>query len=266
MKSCKRLFFLIPLLAGFFVVHSQAPENGNELDRQYAPNPSSIFNNTQKKSYESYDNSTSIKNVIKFSPTLLLRQRAALFYEREMFRGVSANIGIGKPFGNDIFQNAFFSLGSVFNYSSSLSPGDVVGNGTYWGSYPSLSLGLKVYFLGETFDETYMEFNYRWERVDYLLDASVGGTRVDGENDVAFKMNGFNMGFGYTGLTGSNKNFTHEIYCNFGFKLFKYTTFDRVNVKSVTGGTETVYRKTGDESSGRILPSLNMGYIFGFGF
>lgn len=262
----KIVFIPAFMLCGLFAF-AQTPENANELDKKYTPNTASIFNGAGKKPSESYGgNETEIKNVIKFSPTLLLRQRAMLFYERELLESFTMHVGIGKPFGSDVFQRAFFSIGSLTDFGTALTPGQVTGESTYWGSFPSLAAGAKIYFSGSTFDEAYIEFNYRWERVDYLLNPSIDGIRIEGENDLKLKMNAFNVGFGYTALSGSSNNFTHDFYCNFGFKLFKYTTFDQVIANSVTGAKEIVYKKTGEETNARIIPSLNIGYLFGFGF
>ncbi len=266
-KNYKTLFFTIASVIYSVVGYAQETENANELDKKYSPNSASIFNNTQKKSGENFQTTeTDVKNVIKFSPTLLLRQRVALVYERKIAENILFNIGVGKPFGNDVFQQAFFSLSSLDELGSALHPHSVLKQSTYWGSMPLASSGIKFYFSGTAFDEAYIDFNYRWERMDFLLNSIVDARRVDGENDVKFKMNAFNFGFGYTAITGSRNNFIHDFFINFGLKTFRYTTFDLITVKGTNGANEIVFKKTGNETKARIVPALNIGYSFGFGF
>ncbi len=250
------------------VCFSQNNENANELDKKYTPNAASIFNNSTKSGQEVFaGNETDIKNVFKFSPTFLLRQRVALIYEREVKKGITLNVAAGKPFGSDAFQRSFFSIGSsVTEFGTIMTPYDAMKQSIYWGSLPLMMAGCKFYFSGNTFDELYLSINYHWERLYYLLDEEVNGRRIEGENDVTFKMHAFNLGFGYTGLAGNKNNFTHEFFINFGAKLFKYTAFEETSVKSVNGFPEIVYKKNGDDQSARIMPSFNIGYMLGFGF
>ncbi len=241
----------------------------NELDDKYTPNASSMFNNLVKKAYD--ENSyieIEFKNVAKFCPTLLTRQKVFFCYERALYKGLVGVGGIGKAFGKDIFQNAFIASGlSRFSDGSSLEPKDAMATASYLGSSPLLHLGAKLYFSGTAFEEAFFEMNYRRERIDYLLPQLINGNIVDGENDIQFKMNAFSVGFGFTSVSGDKNNFVHEFFINFGLKSFKFTHYDFLNVQNpVTLKNELTYRKADDFLSVRILPSLNIGYALGFGW
>jgi hypothetical protein len=242
-------------------------DQDRDPDKKYTPNKNSIFNNLLTKNTEpGSSGTTEIRNVIKFCPTLLLRQKVALFYERDIASAFSINFGIGKAFGNDYLQYLYLSAFSDFNTGSTLAAGQVMDNSEYTGSKPMLHVGFKIFFSGTTFEDGYVEFNYRRETMDYTLNSNVGGYRVEKGNLASFKMNAFSFGFGYMDVSGVRNNITHEFFMNFGIKNFSFTSFVAYDKLNTWGQTERVYERTHLESQARILPSFNMGYIFGFGF
>ena len=260
----------VVFLLNALLVKSQQPEAPkNELDAKYTPNASSIFN-TMKKSGDGISPSNvdiSFKQAVKFYPFTFFRQKVYLSYERELFKGLSLDLGVGKAFGTDFLQNTFLTSFSSFKESNVLDPTSVFDNSSYTGSWPLLSAGAKVYFSGTTFEEAFMEFNYRYERTNYLLNNTIGSSRIDGENDMVFNMQNFNVGFGYTGISGAKNNLVHQFYFNFGAKLFNFTRYDIQSVKKFNGsGNEIIYVKSSEMVSVRIIPAINIGYCLGFGF
>jgi hypothetical protein len=241
----------------------------NELDTKYTPNASSMFNNLVKKSYdENSYTEIEFKDMVNYSPTMLVREKIFFVYERDVYKGIALTAGLGKAFGKDFVQNAWHTL-NISNFSdiTVLSPQQALSNCSYLGSGPLMQLGSKIYFSGTTFDEAFFEFNYRYEKINYLLNTPIDNRRIDGENDLSFKMSGFSFGFGYTTVTGEKSNLVHEFYINFGLKTFKFTHYDLLSVKNpVTDKSELIYRKADDFLSTRILPSMNIGYAFGFGW
>lgn len=266
MKFFQLIFILIFC---YTALSSQTQLPPNELDNKYTPNGSSIFNNAVKKSYDknSYDEIEFIQ-VVKYCPTMLARQKVCFLYERSFAKGFVATGGLGKAFGRDIFQDGFFVLGlSRFSNNSVLSPEDALSNSTYLSSRPLVQLGAKYYFNNVSFEEAYFEINYRRERMTYLLEPTINSIRVDGENDVVFKMNGFSMGFGITILGGTKNNIVNELFLNFGIKTIRFTQYDALSVLNpISNRNDLIYRRTNEYLNTRIVPTINVGYSIGFGW
>jgi hypothetical protein len=240
-------------------------DKDNEFDKKYTPAPNSFFNELtpKNKSSNSYT-SVEIKNSIKFCPTQIFRQKVTFFYEVQLNRGLSFNFGLGKAFGVDVFEQFFFEGFSSQYEPKVLLPGDILMNSRYNGSSPAVSTGMRIYFSGKAFDGGFVDLNYMYSRMDYILKPEINSRRIEGSPNVSFKMNSFSFGFGHTSVTGHKNNITHELFMNFGIKLFKYPKYDEIESTSTI--YETYYRRTSIELDGRILPAFNMGYVFGFGF
>lgn len=257
------------LFLNFFIVAQVTNQRDNELDKKYTPPQSSLFNNLNIKNNQSSSGSdVLIKNVIKFCPTLLFRQKFVFFYEREVAKGFSINAGLGKAFGEDPFEKAFLSLSSNDSKNKQLSAFDLLGSAKFDNSSLFISVGFRLYYSGKSFDGGFVDFNYRNERVDYLLNPTISGYRVEGSTKASFKISAFSFGFGHTFVGGQKNNITHELFMNFGIKIIKFPEYERVDniVSPITGYSETVYQRTTAEITARILPSINLGYVFGFGF
>ena len=269
----KRIPFISLFLLLFYCTHFFAQNElpKNDLDSKYTPNPSSIFNNLVKKSYdENSYTEIEFKQLVKFCPTMLARQKVCFFYEREIVKGFVGTAGIGKAFGRDVFQNGFFTLNlSSFSNPLLLSPQDALSNCSYLNSWPLLFVGGKIYFSGTSFDEVFFEFNYKNERMNYVLSPTIQSARIDGEDDITFKMNAYSIGFGFTVVGGNKSNVVHELFFNVGLKTFKFTEYDLLSIPnpvSISPKNDLVYRKTDSFAKTRIIPTLNIGYSFGFGW
>jgi hypothetical protein len=243
---------ILPLLAG-------AQVKDHEMDRRYTPNANSIFNNLLRKPNEKV--AADFKNSIKICPTMLIRQKAILFYERTLNDPITLHIGIGKAFGEDFFQDVGLSLGS-FDDNDVLDPSVMVLNSDYYDSGVLLSAGARIYFNETAFEEGYIDFFYRRESMSYRMASKQNGIRVEGSTIAEFRMSAFYFGFGYGWVGGSNSNFTHDIYFNFGLKQFSVPKY----VKNQSANGEQYYRRSSETISVRLLPALNVGYIFGIGF
>lgn len=263
-----KLIFIVALLFIGFKGQSQVivPEKDNEFDKKYTPGQNSIFNNLNKKKSESNSGDIEIKNSIKFCPTMIFRQKVGFFYEREILKGIAINFGLGKAFGEDVFEQLFLSTFSELYTPNTITAGDLLVNATHDGGSPFIQSGLRLYYSGNIFEDGYVEISHRFEKMDYILDPKVDGYRVEGSRNISFKMNAFSFGFGHTFVGGSKNNITHDLFVNFGMKLYTYPQYDRIEISNPFGSSETVYRRTSFELSARILPAINFGYAFGFGF
>jgi hypothetical protein len=270
MQLIRSRVFICFIFLSFFLNAQVINERDNELDKKYTPPQSSLFNNLNvKNNHSSSGNEVEIQNAIKFCPTLLLRQKVVFFYEREITKGFNINGGLGKAFGEDPFEKIFLELLSNNYENKQLSAGELLASAKYDDSSPFIAVGFRIYYSGNSFDGGFVDFNYRYERRDYILNPTVnnGSYRIEGSNRASFKINAFSFGLGHTFVGGQKNNITHELFLNFGIKLIKFPEYKKFdNVVTQTGNIETVYRRTTAEISARILPSLSMGYVFGFGF
>jgi hypothetical protein len=253
------------LITGIVFCSLLSMGQNEDYDKKYTPNESSIFNNLLKKNENRYSSEIEIKNSIKFYPTMAIREKIFFSYEVDLGRGFCLGAGLGKAFGKDYLESSLFFDWSSFD-KMGLTAGTLISNASYTSSQPLLALGVKIYYSGKTFDGGYVEFLYRHERMSYMLDPEVDGYRVDGPNDLIFKMNAAYFGFGFTGTSGEKNNFTHDFYIQLGIKNFKYTEYETMTVAIGPYNSENICRQAGTLGSARILPAINIGYAFGFGF
>ncbi len=252
-----------------FAASLSAQTNNEELDRKYTPNQNSIFNTLYKKPGQSSSgDAADIKNAIKYTPTFLFRQKLLFSYEREITDGVSVIGGLGKAFGDDIFQSVYFTTRGFDTYEPEvMNVSQLVTNSEYYSSSPLLSASVRLYFEGTTFEESFIELNYRRETLRYKMENRIDNQYVLRGDDLAeLKMNQFAIGYGFAGLAGRNDNVTHEFVMYLGLKNFTYTEFRRYEVMTGSFISDYYYEKTPLLKSARVLPSVNLSYTFGFGF
>lgn len=270
-----KIKFIITL--GILFVHittlaqNKLPEQNNELDKKYTPPQSSIFNNLGPKNNSSsspssnYDDEVTIKNAIKFVSTAIFRQKLIFNYQREVYNGLSLNIGFGKAFGRDYIQQVGTTLLEFSNFQQDrLNAYEIIDNSLFKGTSPYFSIGPRIYFSGNSFENGFVEFNYAYEKTEYTLNAQINGYDVRGSRGCDFVMHAFNFGFGYTFV---NNHFTHDILFNVGMKTFNFTQFDyHDNTNQMTGAIERYYIRTSKKVEARLIPTINLTYAFGFGF
>lgn len=270
MKFAHTLLTFIFITAFSVLLHSQenAEDPNVKLDKKYTPNQNSVFSITAKRKGGSESSAEiTIRNLIKFCPTALFRQKALLYYDFDLIDGLALTAGIGKSFGEDYLQKIYLTGGFGDLTSPKLSLYTLFDNATYTGSSIFLSGGLKYYFSGKTFDENFMAFNYSRERMDYTLNATIDNRIVTGDDKVvSFKVNSFSFGYGFTSLSGPRNNFCHEFFMGCGVRFINYSEIDMMNNVSGPYAPNPTYYKTGAELKTRIFPSVNISYLFGFGF
>jgi hypothetical protein len=257
-------FIAVLIFCTTFSVAQTNPEN--EFDKKYTPGENSIFNSLNKKNERSYSSSIEIKNGLKLCPTALFRSRVLFYYERQIYKGLALNLGVGKAFGKDFLQYTYFSAFNSGRSTNNLTSSDLLGYSTFNGSSPYISAHLRLYYSGKTFDGGYVDFNYAYERTDFLLNTRIYNWPVNGARNGSFTMKAYNFGFGYTYTGGQKNNFIHEFFASFGAKFFAVTTFERIDGTTAIGSPDSYYRKTSLETYARILPAINIGYVLGFGF
>lgn len=263
-------------LACFFISaysfgQTVVPAKDNEFDKKYTPAQSSIFNNLNRKNKEnpSGGSSIDIKNSIKFSPTMLLRQKIGFFYERQVAEGFSVEFGLGKAFGRDVIEIVGLEAFTLDEEdANSAGAGLILNSGEYSGSSPLVHAGLRLYYSGESFDGGYINLFYRFERLSYTLPATMNDLRVEGSRQADFRMNSFNCGFGYSTVSGIKSNITHDFFISIGIRMYEYTKFEEAEVPLFGSyySSERIYRATTSTNTVRLAPSINISYSLGFGF
>lgn len=243
----------------------------NDLDSRYTPPAKSVFDMNPSNAGVFAGKSTTNKNFIKLIPTMLARQRVAGIYEREITNSFSAYAGIGKAFGQDVFQNAFLQLFSSFNFEQErLYPDVILSNSKFHASSPIIITGVRLYISDMTFEDSYLDFNYRYEKTGYLLEQQfvkdINYTSSD--KIINFRMHALNFGYGFTRLFGEKKNFSSEFFFSVGMKYFLYDEVVEKEGVLPPGwiGSYRYHEKSGKFAVSRIIPAINIGYCFGFGF
>lgn len=261
------LFIRIVFLLFLFVpVCMQSQMVDTELDKKYTPNENSPFNLAQiKRDGGITEPEITFANSLKYCPTMLIRRKLYFSYERRLFKPLTLTIGAGKAFGGDFIQGTYLGaeglLGGSSNNVVDLSTLYVYSN--YYDSGFLLSAGLRLYFSGIAFDEGFVEFFYRHETLDYLLENNVSGYPVIGDNRLEYNMNSFSLGYGYQFTSGKKNKFTHEFALNTGYKFFTYTQFDKI---STSGSSPYKIVRSNNVISAKLFPTINLSYSLGFGF
>jgi hypothetical protein len=237
----------------------------NELYNKYKPNESSPFSQLTRKAGEEVE--SDLSNAFKYCPTMLFRQKIMFFYERKLVNGFTMNLGIGKAFGNDPIQSAFFTQWQFDSDNQELGPDEFVNYGEYYGSGVMISAGARIYFAGEAFDGGFVEFNYRHDRLSYQLPSTVNGMRVEGSPIADLNMSNFNFGFGFTNISGKRGRAVHELALTVGIKNFTYTRYAFQDNSFVSGQPgDAVYKRSTTDGQARIAPSIHISYCFGYGW
>jgi hypothetical protein len=257
-------YFLLGIQLSYAQVR-QPPKEKNGLDDKYALPPASPFNTSNKNKSENSSEVT-IKNTVKYCPTLLLRQKTGFFYERKIGDAVSLTLGVGKAFGKDIIEAEGMDAFSLRNnIPGSAAPGIVIKYAEYAGSSPFFAVGLKLFYFGEAFNGAYVDLSYKHERMDYTVGEQISSYKVTGAKDASYTMNGFNFGLGFEAVSGKKNNITHDFNMGFGFKNYMCTEFKEYQVPSGYSTTKE-YRRSAAEIQLRVAPAMNISYSIGFGF
>ncbi|MES2679623.1 MAG: hypothetical protein V4635_07045 [Bacteroidota bacterium] len=268
----KNAFIFFLLLISLLCSGQDKQEPGsNDLDSNFTPISNSIFNRSHKKGADGSFSNVTFKNVVKFCPSALAWKKVLFFYERELSRGFSLNVGVGMSFGDDVFQKKYFGWNTygvdLAEYTLDLTTSELLENCNYLKSTPYFYAGLRYYVNSTAFEGWYAEFATRYQRVEYRVDNTIGSIDLEGPNSAFFETYAATFGWGYTVLTGSKKRFGHDFYANFGFKYIEHTHFAVVQHWDSRGfWLPMTYVKTNSEDTRILFPAINIGYCFWFGF
>lgn len=266
MNMKKQLLLLLSAMLVSVSLRSQSiiQDSNNEQDKKYTPPVGSAFNDLGVRR-PSDSEPVRVRNVLKFVPTAMFRQKILFTYERDISKGFVAGFWLGKSFGRDFLQQlAIMTLGSSDSYDV-IDGSTLILQSKYTGSSPFVNVHLRGYFSGDVFDGSFVELGYSHERTDYLVEESVNGYLVSGDRKAEFKMNMLTLSFGATLESG---NFCHEFFVNMGVKLFRHTQFQKYQYNTGTATypiNQEYYLKTNNLSE-IITPAFSVGYSLGLGF
>lgn len=160
---------LIIILVNLFtnIANSQSIGQPNELDEQYTPKgtgPLSAESKSNQNSSKKYS-SDYPKNIVKFTPTAMVRNIGIFNYERNIADNFSLTAGLGFNYNKDII---FSTIGAeVGNFGSlkynrdELSIHTIMNKSTHNGISPYFSGGIKIFYESFFWDNySYIEFLY----------------------------------------------------------------------------------------------------------
>lgn len=262
---------LVTVMISLFtnLIHAQigAP---NELDGQFTPKGTGPLSaesksNNSNKNY----NSDYPKNIIKFTPTSLVRSLIVFNYERNFLKNFSVTGGLGLSYSKDVL---FTFIGSEMDFSSvsslrkdGLSISSIMQNSSSNGISPYFSGGLKIIYESWFTDQLrYVEFvfqNYS-NKLSYNLNESSGSTKYTLNNYSPLKVNfsNFAVKWAMQFQTEGNISTTHELFLIAGLRTSSYNLVTiNSNSNSISYNIESTKVKTNS-----IL--FGFGYTFGIGF
>lgn len=245
------------------LIHAQTSPP-NELDEQYTPKKTGALSSESKP--DNY-NSDYPKNIIKITPSSIIRSLVVFNYERKISKNFSATGGLGLSFSKDVL---FTYIGSEMTFSNistlrkeGLSISSIMQNSSSKGISPYFSAGLKITYEGWLFDLGYFEFvfqNYS-NKLSYNIEKSPY-SNYNLNNDSPLKVNFSNIAVKWaTQFQTEGKISTiHELFLMVGLRTSRY------NIVSINSEANTI---TYNIESAKVKTSsflIGFGYTFGIGF
>jgi len=245
------------------LIHAQTG-TPNELDEQYTPK---IIGALSSESKPNNLNSDYPKNIIKFTPTAIIRSLVVFNYERQISKNFSATGGLGLSFSKDVL---FTYIGSEMAFSSistlrkeGLTISSIMQNSSSKGISPYFSAGLKIAYEGWLFDLGYFEFvfqNYS-NKLNYNIDNSTYSNYNLNINS-PLKVNFSNLAAKWATQfqTEGNISTIHELFFMLGLRSSRHNSI------SINSGTNNT---TYNIESAKVITNsilIGFGYTFGIGF
>jgi hypothetical protein len=265
-----------------FVFHYQfvaqiTPPVSNELDLQYTPKGSGPLSiESKNNSSGRSSNRSDPKNFIKFSPTLISRSIAALYYERNFHENFSLQAGIGFNFNKD---RIFSLLGSNILLSESTnlqgeeSTVDVLSASTHQKIAPYFYIAPKFIFESYLFDgNSYIELafvNYA-NKLNYVVpnnNYSYSSSEILGSRKLTYNYNIFSLKYGYQILTDTKLITSHEFFFIAGYRMINYNPVIKTEIDDPFNYYNKIQQYTVSSiKSTKPTFMFGLGYVFGIGW
>lgn len=224
---------LISCLFVFSYVFIMAQEKplSNDLDKEYTPPQTSIFNNKNSDNITSnYNDVSQNKNIITIGLINFMRGYYDINYERAFNSRLSLSASFGKFFMRDIIYNDIGEFFEVINdYDDDeirekeiISNSDIINKNSY-----QYSLAFKFYFDKDYYNSRqFIEFRTRIMKINYKWSNSsdfYNSNALIGLPTTYFDSKIFTFNYGYQWNTGSNKiKLCQEFLVGIGLKNNNY--------------------------------------------
>jgi hypothetical protein len=294
MKRIHLLLFLLLLITTENFAQTDSLKK-SKLDDQYEPNGNSVFNsNTIRGSKSGGRVSVPLKSAVKVTPFQLIRGN--LLAEGELAIGSSysflfgagyqfmpdlmlENFNASGPFGYDLafgFKNPdYLNLDELLKGAEFLSGGAVIklGMRTYVSSFPKVFLsryyGQNFSVDGRAINDWYQNLSVTYNAMSYQLDTTqlFNGAKIEGASVIQVKSFFLMGGFGFCYARSGHVKTIHDFYFNFGLRYVRFTGFERVQYSlPLQLPPQYAYKSSGEQRNKILVPSIHVGYAFGFGF
>lgn len=268
--------FLISFLMFFMcseIVFGQATGNPNEQDEQYTPKGNGPLSASKKNSSSSSSswNGDYPKNIVKFTPTALVRNLVIFSYERNFAEYFSVVGSVGFNTNKD---RLFATLGSemdIFesqrNSPNTVSISEIMRTSTHAGISPYFSISAKLFYDSYFFDNTsFFEFMYMNYSNKLNYQNTDVGAFVLSNPELKVNYSIYALKWGYQFVTEGKIKTTHEIFFTAGYRTTKYNTVVYTeDYNGVSYNYNRYYSVIPAKQSAYGL-MLGMGYTFGIGF
>jgi hypothetical protein len=274
-KASLQSRFLVAGLSVFLLLSShlaycQKGGAPNDLDKNYVPDKNSVLNSkgNADKSSRAFD----CKNIIEFTPGLLIRNIFAVQYEHKFNDYLSLQGGLGLVYGKDMLQAALNPADDFLgNTNSTVKLGDLLSKGITVNKTAYLSAAVRVYtngggYYGYYDGSGYFEVGFR----HYSNSLQISGNPTAGNggqivNDpiVDIKSNIYYLNYGFHLETDGKLPTTHNFFLGFGIRSTSYNSFESQNTNSNYSNSVNVMSATARESI--LTPTVLFGYELGFG-
>ncbi len=270
----------------------------NTLDAQYTPAGSGVltYDKLKQKKENSRNDDDYPGNIIKFTPTLLLRSVAAIQYERNIAEGFSLCASIGYSYNYDKINVTYFTGEDPIQINEpkleykEVRAKEILPNILFATGKPHFGFGFKFFSTNDDNRFGYYQLNYdRWgydatldfTKMPFLYDNANAQNISNGAPQLPYKaigsvplnftFNSFTLRYGYQIITNTKLKTSHEFYIALGGKLTGYDiVLEDYNPQPAFGSSNANLGYIPINYSSRRIREFNVfadvGYAFGFGF
>lgn len=272
MKQFLRYSFAVFIIFCKGLLAQQKPVN--ELDNLYTPPDNSVFdgNGNTAAAVASRDPSETTL-AVKFNPTLLIRQAAAIWSEYRISERMSLSGGLGYCYRKDPVLAGVSALGMDFDSDSksALSLGEIMQEGIYRpGTNIFLSFASRVYNNDYYDHHFYYEMGARFYVNTLQISGSTSKLQYPVKDEPVTKIKSwvFSTVYGIQFISSGKIQTVHDFYLGGGFRSTSFNIFDREEINTMVNGYPArnyVYVMSGLRDHA-LTPVIMAGYALGFSF
>lgn len=267
----------------------------SKLDEQYEPAGNSVFNSKNIRGGRSGGRlSLPLAGAVKVTPFQLVRGNLLTEGEIAIGNSYSFLFGAGYQFMPDLMLENFsasgpfgYDLAFGFKNPDYLNLDELLKGAEFLKGGAVIKLGMRIYvssfskvffsrYYGQNFtvdgraiNDWYQNLSITYNSMSYQLDTtqSFSGAKIEGANTIQVKSFFLMGGFGFSYARSGHVKTVHDLYFNFGLRYVRFTGFDRIQTTHpLQVPPQYAYKLSGELRNKILLPSIHVGYAFGFGF